>query len=77
MCAQNLKKCAENFINYITDEIKKAIGDEKDDYKACCLNVKNSVQVIKESLKIQEDDEHSLQVCGAVYHLEDGKVEFL
>ena len=68
---------AENFINYITDEIKKAIGDEKDDYKACCLNVKNSVQVIKESLKVQEDDEHGLKVCGAVYHLEDGKVEFL
>ena len=68
---------AENFINYITDEIKKAIGEEKDDYKACCLNVKHSVQVIKESLKVQDDDEHSLQVCGAVYHLEDGKVEFL
>ncbi|MCH5259096.1 MAG: carbonic anhydrase, partial [Lachnospiraceae bacterium] len=61
---------AENFINYITDEIKKAIGEEKDDYKACCLNVKHSVQVIEESLKVQK-------VCGAVYHLEDGKVEFL
>ena len=68
---------AENFINYITDEIKKAIGEEKDDYKACCLNVKHSVQVIEESLKIQKDDEHGLKVCGAVYHLEDGKVEFL
>ena len=68
---------AENFISYITDEIKKAIGEEKDDYKACCLNVKHSVQVIEESLKVQKDDEHSLQVCGAVYHLEDGKVEFL
>ena len=68
---------AENFISYITDEIKKAIGEEKDDYKACCLNVKHSVQVIKESLKVQDDDEHGLKVCGAVYHLEDGKVEFL
>lgn len=68
---------AENFINSITDEIKKAIGEEKDDYKACCLNVQHSVQVIEESLKIQKDDEHGLKVCGAVYHLEDGKVEFL
>ncbi|MCH5253213.1 MAG: carbonic anhydrase, partial [Lachnospiraceae bacterium] len=58
---------AENFINSITDEIKKAIGEEKDDYKACCLNVQHSVQVIEESLKIQKDDEHGLKVCGAVY----------
>ena len=68
---------AENFISYITDEIKKAIGDEKDDYKACCLNVQHSVQVIEESLKVKKDDEHGLKVCGAVYHLEDSKVEFL
>lgn len=64
------------FIQSITDEIKKAIGEEKDDYKACCLNVQNSVQVIKEGLKTQQE-ENGLQVCGAVYHLEDGRVEFL
>ena len=64
------------YIKFITDEIKKAIGQEKDDYSACCLNVKNSVKVIKDSLKIQDGD-HGLQVCGAVYHLEDGRVEFL
>ena len=67
---------AEGYIKFITDEIKKAIGEEKDDYAACCLNVQHSVKVIKDSLKIQ-DDEHGLQVCGAVYHLEDGRVEFL
>lgn len=65
------------YIKFITDEIKKAIGDEKDDYKACCLNVKNSIQVIEQSLKIQHGAEHGLQVCGALYHLEDGRVEFL
>lgn len=68
---------AENFINYITDEIKKAIGEEKDDYKACCLNVQHSVKRIEESLGIKKDDEHGVKVCGAIYHLEDGKVEFL
>ena len=64
---------AENYIKYITDEISKAIGEEKDDYKACCLNVKNSMKVIEDSLGLQQD----VQVCGAVYHLEDGSVEFL
>lgn len=67
----------EGYIKFLTDEIKKAIGGEKDDYAACCLNVKNSVKVIEDSLKIQPEDERGLKVCGAVYHLEDGRVEFL
>ena len=36
----------EGYIKYITDEIKKAIGDEKDPYKASCRNVRHSVQEI-------------------------------
>lgn len=68
---------AESFIKFITDEISKAIGEEKDDYKACCLNVRHSMKVIEDSLGIQQDKEHGLKVCGAVYHLEDGSVEFL
>lgn len=63
------------FVKYITDEIRKAIGDEKDDFRASCLNVKQSVAVISESLKIKEEDEVS--VIGAIYHIEDGAVEFL
>lgn len=68
----------EGYIKSITDEIKKAIGDEKDDYKACCLNVKNSVKMVEDSLGLQKDNgEDGLKVCGALYHIEDGKVEFL
>ena len=67
----------EGYVKYITDEIKKAIGGETDDYKACCLNVQNSIKVIEESLKIQPEKEDGLKVCGAVYHIEDGRVEFL
>lgn len=62
----------ENYTKFITDEILKAIGVETDNYKACCLNVKNSMKAIEDSLKID-----GLEVCGAVYHLEDGRVEFL
>lgn len=60
-------------IKYITDEIRKAIGDEKDELRASCLNVKRSVSVIKESLDIEE----GVEVCGAIYHIESGEVEFL
>ena len=61
----------EGYIKCITDEILKAVGDEKDEMEACRLNVKHSCEVIKNSLKI------SLEVVGAVYYLESGRVEFL
>lgn len=63
------------YIKYITDEIREAIGDEKDAYRASCLNVERSVSIIRERLKI--DGESGLKVCGAIYHIEDGAVEFL
>lgn len=63
------------FVKYITDEIKKAIGDEKDELKASCLNVERSVSVIREELKLTTDS--PLKVCGAVYHIDSGEVEFL
>lgn len=68
----------DGYIRSITDEILKAIGSEKDEMKACCLNVKHSCEVIKNSLQIQDDVENDgLSVIGAVYHLESGEVEFL
>lgn len=68
----------DGYIKYITDEIVKAIGDEKDEFKACCLNVKHSCEIIERSLQIQKDEkEYGLQVIGAIYHLDSGKVDFL
>lgn len=68
----------DGYIKYITDEIIKAIGDEKDEVRACCLNVKHSCDVIEHSLQIQKDEkEYGLKVLGAIYHLENGTVEFL
>ena len=66
------------FVKTITDEIRKAIGEEKDELRASCLNVERSVSVIRDSLGIQETDENDgLKVCGAVYHIDSGSVEFL
>ena len=65
----------DGYVKYITDEIRKAIGEEKDEYRACCLNVERSVSVIKESLGLQEGDK--LKVCGAFYRIGSGAVEFL
>lgn len=65
----------DGFVKYITDEIKKAIGDEKDEEKASRLNVERSVSIIKEQLKLK--DSSDLKVCGALYHIDSGKVEFM
>lgn len=68
----------DNHIKYITDEISLAIGNEKDEFKACCLNIKRSVQVIEKDIDIRHmEEEDGLCVIGAIYHLEDGRVEFL
>lgn len=67
----------QGYVKFITDEICNAIGGEKDEYKACCLNVRNSVKIIENSFEIhKEETEHGLKVMGAVYRLEDGTVEF-
>lgn len=68
----------EGYIKYITDEIRRAIGDEKDERKACEKNVWQSIQMIEHSLEIHHiEDEIGLRVVGAMYDIETGKVEFM
>ena len=66
----------DSFIKYITDDILEAVGDERDPYKACCLNVEHAVARLKE-----EFDEHpevgSAEIEGAVYDIRSGEVEWL
>lgn len=66
----------DGYVKFITDEIRKAIGKEKDAMRACCLNVEHGVSVIRESLGIN-DDEDGVRVCGAIYYIGSGKVEFM
>lgn len=67
----------EGYVKSITDEIRRAVGDEKDDYAACCLNVRHSVKVIEDELNYHHCVESEPLVCGALYRLKDGRVEFL
>lgn len=69
---------ADGYIRYITDEILLAIGTEKDDYRACCRNVRHSMEQILESPVIHGlERERHLQIAGAMYHTDSGLVEFL
>ena len=60
----------DGHVKAITDVIKSAVGGETNEQKACRLNVENSVRAITSA--IGED----ITVCSAIYHLEDGRVEF-
>lgn len=68
---------ASGHVKFITDEIKRAIGGERDDYRACCLNAKNSAKVIEESLSLPTDGEEEVRVVAAMVRLESGEVDFL
>ncbi len=76
--AAAIKGVNEGFIKYITDDISKTIGAETDDYKATVLNVKHGVsrirQAFKEHPEIVSDE---LEIVGAVYNLDTGKVDWV
>lgn len=66
----------DGYIKFITDEIKLAIGSETDDYKACWMNVRHSIEMIESSFEIHREEKRGLRVVGALYRLADGVVEF-
>jgi carbonic anhydrase len=68
----------DRYIKYIMEDIRSAIGDEKNDYEATRLNalhgVKEIIQAFHEHPEIESDE---LDVVGAVYDIASGKVEWL
>ncbi len=67
---------AGGYIKFITDAIMKVIGDEKDGYRASCLNVEAGVRQAREMLAHAHECEN-VTVVGAVYDISDGHVEWL
>ncbi len=66
------------FIESIIEDIMQAIGDEKDDYKASCLNIQHGVDMIRREFDIHPiEDARGLEVVGAIYDIKDGHVDFL
>ncbi len=73
-----IKGSTEGYIRYITDDIREAIGGEKDDYKATVLNVKHGVNVIRQAFREHpEIPSDGLEIVGAVYNVDTGKVDWL
>ncbi|MBR5006768.1 MAG: carbonic anhydrase [Clostridia bacterium] len=66
----------EGFVRSITDEIKKAIGDEKDYDGAVRQNVRYGVRVLSEILS-KNPETGDVNVCGAVYDVKSGLVTII
>lgn len=67
---------SDGFISYITEDIIKAVGDERDPYKACVLNVEYGVRRIKTEFAAHSEISDA-EVVGAVYNFTTGRVEWL
>ena len=69
---------ADGFVQYITDEILLAVGDEKDEERACCLNVLHAVETIRREFAAHpEIPSAGLDIVGAIYDIATGAVRWL
>ena len=67
---------SDGFIQYITDEISAAIGDERDPLRACEKNVLHAVGRIRRDFA-EHPEVKDVAVVGAVYDVLEGSVRFL
>lgn len=66
------------FIQYITDEILLAVGEERDPLQACEKNVAHGVETLRREFAVHpEIPTEELEIRGAVYELETGAVRWL
>lgn len=69
---------AEGCVGAVTDLVRSAIGDERDDYAACALNVRASVDRLLRDAEVRALVEGAgVEVLGGVYRLDSGRVELL
>ena len=69
---------SEGYIRYITDEILRAVGEERDPDAACRLHVLHAVERIREAFREHpEIPSAGLDIRGAVYDIRSGEVIWL
>lgn len=71
-----LENANEDALAPLLDNIKNAIKGESDEFMACKLNVLDGIKRIDSAAEIKELKEHGLQVVGAIYNTDSGRVDF-
>lgn len=73
-----LDRGGDGFIQYITDEILLAVGEERDPVLACERNVRRGVEILRREFREQpEIPTEKLEIRGAVYDIASGAVRWL
>ena len=73
-----LDRGGDGFIQYITDEILLAVGEEKDPLLACEKNVRRGVEILRREFREHpEIPTEKLEIRGAVYDIASGEVRWL
>ena len=68
----------EGYVQYITDEILLAVGEEREADLACRLNVRHAVETIRRAFHNHpEIPSANLEIRGAIYDIRTGEVEWL
>ena len=68
----------DGFIQYITDEILLAAGEERDPLLACEMNVRHGLELLQREFAAHpEIGGGALTLCGAVYDVDTGAVRWL
>ena len=66
----------DGFIQYITEDILEAVGEERDPDKACVLNVEHAVARLKKEFSAHPEVGEAV-IDGAVYDIKNGTVRWL
>lgn len=64
-------------VGAITNHIAQVIGNERDQYIASLMNVRNSMKELEENAELQELKKDGLLIKGAICHIHSGIVDFL
>lgn len=66
----------DGFISFITDDILEAVGQERDEAKACCLNVRHAMNRLEREFR-EHPEAGDAVIEGAVYDIQSGEVRWL
>lgn len=67
---------SDGFVRFILEDIREAIGTERDPYEACRLNVLHAVDILQREFSEHPEIE-KVDISGAIYDIKTGEIEWI